>query len=65
MRHSPTQCTVAPSSGNSSNSVCSCGRVWVDTGKSRTSFLGAVLGTEREDDGSRARLLFKPKKARR
>jgi hypothetical protein len=63
-RHTRLDCKVPPGKAPRGHVwTCPvCGLKWVENGKDRTSFMGAVLGNEREVDGSRARLLRNPPK---
>jgi len=63
-RHTRLDCNVPPGKAKRGDVwICPvCGLKWTENGKDRTSFMGAVLGSEREVDGSRARLLRKPPK---
>jgi hypothetical protein len=65
--HTRLDCKVPPGKARRGNVwTCPvCGLEWVENGKDRTSFVGAVLGNERENDGSPARLLRKPPKGGR
>jgi len=55
-RHTRLDCKVPPGKAKRGHVwTCPvCGLKWVETGRDRTSFLGAVLGTERENDGHAA-----------
>lgn len=66
-RHDRRDCQVPPGKARRGDVwTCPvCGLKWTETGRDRTGFLGAVMGTERENDGSRARLLRKPPKGGR
>lgn len=60
MTHSRLDCPVPPDTGRPGHVfTCSCGRTWTEIASQRTSTWGALMGTEREVDGSRGRWLRK------
>lgn len=61
--HRQIDCPVPPDTGRPGHVfTCSCGRTWTELARQHTTFLGAVLGNEREVDGSRGRWLRKAPK---
>lgn len=60
MTHSRLDCAVPPDTGRPGDVfTCSCGRTWTEQARTRTSTWGALMGNEREVDGSRGRWLRK------
>ena len=68
MGHTRLDCQVPPDTGRPGHVwVCphpGCGIRWVETAAQRTSVWGALIGNEREVDGSRGRWLRNPPRSR-